>query len=134
MLAWATDSYLPYQAWCSAQDRFDPELFRMGDRFSEWLIAHWYDIRANSGRMVFNIFPEHASELKPGQRFNLVLVVDNLGWSFSAILRELFQEHGYFFAYAEPYLAMLPSETEISKKCLLSGAVGYQAIDETMAL
>jgi len=57
-------------------------------------------------------------------------VIDNLGWTFSEMLRDMFQERGYFLAGAEPYLAMLPSETEISKKCLLAGAVGYQAIDD----
>ena len=130
MLAWATESYLPYQAWCDVQEQFDQELYFIGDRFSEWLINHWADIHANSKRMVFNILPNKAIELKQAGRFNLVIVVDNLGWSFSEILRDLFQERGYFFASAEPYLSMLPSETEISKKCLLAGAVGYQAIDD----
>lgn len=130
MLAWATESYLPYQAWCSAQAQFDPELFLIGDRFSEWLVAHWFAVHANSKRMVFNILPDQAAELKQAGRFNLILVVDNLGWSLSAILRDLFQERGYFLSTAEPYLAMLPTETEISKKCLLAGAVGYQALDD----
>ena len=90
----------------------------------------WDDIHANSKHMVFNILSNKAAELKRPGVVNLVLVVDNLGWAFSEMLRDLFQEQGYFLASAEPYLAMLPSETEISKKCLLSGAVGYQAIDD----
>lgn len=129
MLSWATDSYLPYQAWCNAQEQFDPELFVIGDRFSEWLMKSWNNIHANSKRMVFNILPNIAVDLKQTGVVNLLLVVDNLGWAFSKILAELFQEQGYFLANVEPYLAMLPSETEISKKCLLAGEVGYQAID-----
>ena len=130
MLSWATESYLPYQAWCDRQEQFDPDLYAIGDRFSEWLMQNWDSIHANSKRMVFNILPNKAVNLKRDGVVNLVLVVDNLGWTFSEILRDLFQERGYFLAGAEPYLAMLPSETEISKKCLLAGAVGYQAIDD----
>ena len=130
MLAWATESYLPYQAWCNRQEQFDPDLFTIGDRFSEWLMKKWDNIHANSKRMVFNILPNKAVDLKRDGVVNLVLVIDNLGWTFSEMLRDLFQERGYFLAGAEPYLAMLPSETEISKKCLLAGAVGYQAIDD----
>jgi hypothetical protein len=129
MLAWVTDSYLPYQTWCDRQEQFDPDLYMIGDRFSEWLISKWDDLHANSKRMVFNILPMKAAELKKAGVLNLVLVIDNLGWSFSEMLRDIFQEQGYFLASAEPYLAMLPTETEISKKCLLAGAVGYAELD-----
>ncbi len=130
MLSWAIESYLPYQSWCDRQEQFDPDLYVVGDRFSEWLMENWDHIHANSKRMVFNILPNQAVDLKREGVVNLVLVIDNLGWAFSEMLRGLFQERGYFLTGAEPYLAMLPSETEISKKCLLAGAVGYQAIDD----
>jgi hypothetical protein len=131
ILTWATNSYLPYQAWCSAQEQFDPELYAIGDQFSEWLVGHWNDLHANSKRMVFNILPNIAVELSNQEIVNLVLVVDNLGWSLAEILIELFHSEGYFLTAAEPYLAMLPTETEISKKCLLAGEVGYSKINDT---
>ena len=130
MLDWATRSYLPYQAWCSAREQFDPELFTIGDQFSEWLINNWNDIHANSKRMVFNILPNIGAELNNSQRVNLMVAVDNLAWSFAENLRDLFQEKGFYLLNAEPHLAMLPTETETSKKCLLSGAVGYTDIDD----
>ena len=129
MLDWATQSYLPYQTWCSTQEDFDKDLYALGDGFSAWLMEHWNDIHANSGRMVFNILPKIASEFSDQERVHLILVVDNLGWLFSETLGQLFQEKGFYLNDAEPYLAMLPTETEISKKCLLSGAVGYTTID-----
>ncbi len=130
MLVWAVNAYLPYQAWCDAHDQFEPELYQLGDIFSQWLMSRWDNLHANSRRMVFNILPNKAAELKQPGAVNLVLVIDNLGWSFSAMLQDLFLERGFFLSSSEPYLAMLPSETEISKKCLLSGAVGYQSIDD----
>ena len=130
MFNWVVSTYLPYQAWCDAHDQFEPELYQIGDIFSQWLMSHWNNLHANSKRLVFNILPNKAAELKQPGKVNLVLVVDNLGWSFSGMLQDLFLERGFFLSTSEPYLAMLPSETEISKKCLLSGAVGYQAIDD----
>ncbi|MFC2029091.1 hypothetical protein ACFLTX_04085, partial [Chloroflexota bacterium] len=130
MLEWAIDTYLPYQAWCSAQEQFDKEVFTLGDQFSEWLMDNWNDIQSNSKRMVFNILPNIASELNDPDLVHLILVVDNLGWSFSKILSGIFQEKGFHLQRSEPYIAMLPTETETSKKCLLSAAVGYTAIDD----
>ena len=130
MISWATESYLPYQAWCSSQEQFELELYQIGDQFSEWLIANWNDLHANSKRMVFNILPNITPILKSPDIVNLVVVVDNLGWSFYEVLVTQFQEEGYYITAADPYLAMLPTETEISKKCLLSGEVGYSRIDK----
>jgi len=130
MLEWATQRYLPYQAWCSAQNQFDLELYAQGDRFSEWLINHWDLITANSGRMVFNILPNLAPHLQEAGAVHLILVVDNLGWTFADILIRQFQDKGCFLTRQEPYLAMLPTETEVSKKCLLAGATGYTSIDD----
>lgn len=129
MLSWTKEAYLPYQAWCDRQEQFDPELYQIGDRFSEWLTNKWDDLLANSKRMVFNILPNKSTELKRKGFVNLILVIDNLAWSFSDILRDLLQDQGYFLAEAEPYLAMLPTGTEISKKCLLAGSVGYSQLD-----
>jgi len=72
MLSWATESYLPYQSWCNRQEQFDPDLYSIGDRFSEWLMKSWDNIHANSKRMVFNILPNKAVDLKRAGVVNLV--------------------------------------------------------------
>lgn len=130
MLDWAIQHYLPYQAWCMENEEFDQGLYALGDVFSEWLVEHWSDLCANSGRIVFNFFPNIANQLRDPQRVNLILVVDNLGWSFAETLIDIFKAHQYYPIRTEPYLAMAPTVTEISKKCLLSGETGYAAIDD----
>lgn len=129
MSAWATQKYLPYQAWCDANNFIDPSLYDMADVFAEWVFANWHEIHANSKRMVFNILPNHASQLGQDGSVNLILVIDNLGWMQVSNLQDLFQELGFYLTLVEPYLSMIPSETEISKKCLLSGSPTYQGID-----
>lgn len=129
MLAWATQKYLPYQAWCDANNFIDPSLYDMADVFASWLYVNWHEIHANSKRMVFNILPNHAGQFGQDGNINLILVIDNLGWMQVSNLQDLFQEQGFYLTLAEPYLSMIPSETEISKKCLLSGSPTYQGID-----
>ena len=130
MLDWATRAYLPYQAWCSSQEEFDKDLYAIGDRFSVWLLEHWSDISVNSGRMVFNVLPRLAAQLHAAHDVHLVLVVDNFGWTFREILADLFREKGFYLMTAEACLAMLPTETEISKKCLLAATAGYTDISD----
>jgi len=129
MITWATQSYLPYQSWCAANNKMDEEVYGLSDEFAQWLYNNWQDIHANSKRMVFNILPNNADRLRPDETINLVLVIDNLWWALIPIVKDLFQMHGFFLSKVEPYLSMLPSETEISKKCLLAGAATYNDID-----
>jgi len=129
MLDWATQKYLPYQSWCDANGIVDETLYALADVFAEWLYDNWHELHANSRRLVFNVLPNHARLLKQDGSVNLILVIDNLGWTLVSTLQDLFQEHGFYRKHAEPYLSMLPSETEISKKCLLAGSPTYQGID-----
>jgi len=129
MITWATQSYLPYQTWCASNNKMNEGIYKLADEFAQWLYNKWQDIRANSKRMVFNILPNNADRLKSDESINLVLVIDNLWWGLVPIIKELFQMHGFFLSKVEPYLSMLPSETEISKKCLLAGTPTYNDID-----
>jgi len=130
MLAWATESYLPYQAWCDKNNKVDPNIYEMADVFATWFMDNWHDIHANSKRMVFNILSNHAKQLAQNGSKNLILVIDNLAWMYVSKVKDLFQENGYYPTSIEPYLSMVPSETEISKKCLLSGSPSYSEIDD----
>ncbi|HQG66785.1 MAG TPA: hypothetical protein PLA32_13510, partial [Smithella sp.] len=129
MVTWATQSYLPYQSWCASNNKMNEGIYKLADEFAQWLYSKWQDIRANSKRMVFNILPNNADRLKSDESINLVLVIDNLWWGLVPIIKDLFQMYGFFLSKVEPYLSMLPSETEISKKCLLAGTPTYNDID-----
>lgn len=129
MLVWATEKYLPYQSWCDKNNVVDLRIYELSELFSNWVAENWHEIHSNSKHMVFNIFPNHAKDFQQDDKINLVLVIDNLGWNMASDLEQLFLEQNFNILVREPYLSMLPSETEISKKCLLSGAPTYAGID-----
>lgn len=120
---------MPYFAWADANKRLDAQLFSLADEFAHWLYVNWEVLRHDSNQLVFHILPNHVARFSEPGKVNLVIIVDNLGWQYVSFVKELFQEIGFASVQTEPYFAMLPSSTEISKKCLLSGEAAYAAID-----
>lgn len=131
MLKWATEEYLPYQSFCDKNNILDESLYPMSIVFSDWLVDNWIEINANSHRLVFNIFPNIANDFNQDNTINLVLVIDNLAWMMASDLEALLRQNDFNLISKQPYLSMLPSETEVSKKCLLAGTPTYKDIDES---
>jgi len=131
MMEWATRLYLPYFVWADRNEQIDKQLHEISDRYAEWLYSNWEELRANSKRIVYNILPNYFDDFKSSVTKNLMIIIDNLGWRYAAFLKELFQNSGYGLVQMKPYISMLPSSTEISKKCMLAGSPTYNEIDNT---
>jgi hypothetical protein len=52
----------------------------------------------------------------------LFIVIDNFNYKFLDYLKRRFENAGFYPATTKPYLSMLPSCTEVSKKCLFTGS------------
>ncbi|MFA7290305.1 MAG: hypothetical protein WC055_15630, partial [Melioribacteraceae bacterium] len=72
----------------------------------------------------------NASAFDNPDKINIVLIVDNLSFSHSKLIQDLFADKIIHMTSSEPYLSMIPSETETSKKCLLAGKSNYSEIDQ----
>jgi hypothetical protein len=129
MIRWATDMYIPFFVWAESNGFCTEELFLKADLFSQWLYNNWEDLRANWKKLVFNVLPNHYHVFQNQETVNLLLIIDNLGWKYAETLKDLFQKAGFGVTEMEAYLSMLPTETELSKKCLLSGVPRYNEID-----
>ncbi|MFC1533223.1 hypothetical protein ACFL7M_07660 [Thermodesulfobacteriota bacterium] len=131
MMEWATRNYLPYFVWADKNEQIDDQLLETSDRYAEWLYSNWEELRANSKRIVYNILPNYFDDFKSSATKNLMIIIDNLGWRYAAFLKDFFQNSGYGLVQMKPYISMLPSSTEISKKCMLAGSPNYNEIDNT---
>lgn len=128
-LDWVIKSYMPFYAWSDNNNLLKEDLFEIGDRFSSWIYENWVSIKTSSKKMVFNILPNNYNEFKNPDTIDLFIVIDNLSWINIETLKRLLEDIGLGIVKIEPYISMLPSETEISKKCLLSGETRYNDID-----
>lgn len=129
MINWATKAYMPFLMWADSNNFLDNELIAQGDIFSQWLYKNWEDLRSNSKSIVFNILPNNTVTFQNTDVVNLFIIIDNFGWRYVKTLKDQFQAVGLVSTQTKPYLSMLPTVTEFSKKCLLEGKSEYIDID-----
>jgi hypothetical protein len=127
---WLVHKYLPYQNWLLRNNVYQEDFIRIGDSFSDWLYTNWEDIKTNSMSLVSNWLYRNASAFGNKDKINIVLIVDNLCYFHSKSIEDLFADKDIHLISSEPYLSMIPSETETSKKCLLAGKSNYREIDQ----
>jgi hypothetical protein len=116
-LGWAVEHYLPYRFWLEEIGRHDGEIAAHADAYAEWLYTSYPKLRLTCPRMVYRGLLALRDRLA-GPDPVLVLVLDNLNYKFHPDLVRYLQAQGFFAERSIPRLAMLPSCTEVSKKCL----------------
>lgn len=128
MIDWVVIEYFPYYEWSLASSRNFQILEPLSIIFSDWFYKNFENIKYNSGKMLYNFVPNNFEEFIDLQQMDVVLIVDNLPWFLSGILKNALAKNGYNLGSSSAYLAHLPSVTEYSKKCLLSGSPNYTEI------
>ena len=119
-LDWAVEHYLPYRFWLEEIGQHDEEIAAQADAYADWLYTHYAELRPNSPRTVYQgLLALHDRLTGPAPV--LIVVVDNLNYKFHPDLVRYLQDQGFFAEEPVPHLAMLPSCTEVSKKCLFIG-------------
>jgi len=119
-LDWAVEHYLPYRFWLEEVGQHDREIAAQADAYSEWLYAQYPALRLTYPRMIYQGLLSLRNRLTSAAPV-LVVVADNLNYKFLPDLLRYLQSQGFFAEQPIPHLAMLPSCTEISKKCLFIG-------------
>ncbi|HUS70961.1 MAG TPA: hypothetical protein VM075_09345, partial [Anaerolineae bacterium] len=119
-LDWAVEHYLPYRFWLEEIGQYDEGIAAQADAYAEWLYAHYPALRLTYPRMVYQGLLTLRDRLA-GRAPILIVVVDDLNDKFLPDLARYLQAQGFFAGQSIPHLAMLPSCTEVSKKCLFTG-------------
>jgi len=119
-LDWAVEHYLPYRFWLEEIGQYDEEIAAQADAYAEWLYVHYPALRLTYPRMAYQGLLALRDRLS-GPAPVLVVVADNLNGKFLPDLARYLQAQGFFAGQSVPHLAMLPSCTEVSKKCLFTG-------------
>ncbi|RLC91048.1 MAG: hypothetical protein DRI77_14280, partial [Chloroflexi bacterium] len=119
-LDWAVEHYLPYRFWLEEIGQHDEEIAAQADAYADWLYAHYPALRLTYPKMVYHGLLALHDRLN-GPAPVLVVVVDNLNHKFHPDLVRYLRAQGFFVEQSIPHLAMLPSCTEVSKKCLFIG-------------
>ena len=120
MLEWVTREYSAYHFWLEETDREGLEVSKQSELYSDWLYTQFVNIRSNFQNKVYRILP-NIMNICASDKCILVLVVDNFNYKFVGVLTSLLQMQGVRLIQDTPHFSMIPSDTEVSKSCLLSG-------------
>ena len=119
-LHWALDDYLPYRFWLEEVGRQDEEVSEFSSQYSDWLYGNFAKLAGSYKNLVYRIIPNCADQIAADDPV-LLVVIDNFNYKFFSDFRQFMRDLAYFCETPEPYLSMLPSATEVSKKCLSVG-------------
>lgn len=119
---WAVHDYLPYRFWLEENNLTDKEINHYSSMYGDWLYENFTVLRSTHQFIVYRVISNVVHQLMNNQNVTLFIVIDNFNYKHLHILKELFKTKGYLPMHKEtPYLSMIPSETEVSKRCIFSG-------------
>lgn len=128
-ICWLKEEYLPFFSWADRNDKLDEKIYELGDNFSKYIYNNWERITSNSKKMIFDYIPNNYDNFSQTNKISIILIIDNLLFRYLKYIKKGMFREGFVLEKQELYLSMIPSITEISKKCLLSGKSEYKNID-----
>lgn len=120
-MRWATEEYLPYRFWQENTGQIDDEIIEFASQYADWLHGSFGKLRYNSPSMAWRAMLGLKDEIKAHSGPVLVIVADNLNAKFHPDLQAQMQRQGYYEHSLAYCFSMLPSCTEVSKKCVITG-------------
>ncbi len=120
-LHWATKEYLPYRFWLENTETITNEIGDLAGLYSDWLYSNYNQLRYNSEHMAWRVVNNLVDKLKNHAGPILVIMLDNLNLKFYPVIRRQLHSKGLLEQEYHTCISMLPSTTEISKKCIIMG-------------
>ncbi|MEA2066247.1 MAG: PglZ domain-containing protein [Thermotogota bacterium] len=120
-LNWAINEYLPYQFWLEERNEYDKEIASFSERFADWFYKNFITLRTSFPRVLHNVVPHICHEIRASEGISVFVVIDNFNFKYMRNLESLLKQRGFFCKEPQGYFSMIPTETEVCKKCLLSG-------------
>lgn len=120
-LDWSVKEYLPYRFWLENTSQLDDQIGNLAGKYSDWLFAHYGELLYNSNHMAWKALLGLREKIKSHPGPVLIVMIDNFNLKYYQILQQLLQQQGFFEQEMQPCLSMLPTFTEVSKKCIITG-------------
>ena len=120
-IKWAINEYLPYQFWLEERNRYDEKIASFSEKFGDWFYENFIELKTSFPRVLHKAVPNICHEIRDSEGISLFLVIDNFNFKYIGDLQFLLNQRGFFCEEPQGYFSMIPTETEVCKKCLFSG-------------
>lgn len=121
---WVVNSYLPYRYWMIMNDQVDEELEQICQIYEDWLYSSYPKLLSRPEQFVYGSY-KHIDALLE-RHLVLWVLIDNFPFFFQEFLVKHLREYGFRIEKIDRQFAMLPSETNISRKSALTGRLPGQ--------
>jgi hypothetical protein len=118
---WAVNEYLPYRFWLENTSKLNDQIGELAGKYSDWLFTHYGNLIYNSEYMAWKAMRGLRKQIKSHSGPVLIVMIDNFNLKHYPILRHQLHEQGFFEQSLQYCLSMLPTFTEVSKKCIITG-------------
>lgn len=119
-MKWAKETYLPYRFWLEKIGKTDENADKFSEQYGEWVFSRYAQIVINEDRVMHKILPKVISEMKEKQHA-LFVILDNFNYKFAENLCSYMAENEFIVKEEFPVLAMIPTDTAISKRAFFLG-------------
>jgi len=120
-LKWAVEEYLPYRFWLESMGKLDDQIGELAGKYADWLYANYGQLLFNSNRMAWKAVLNLKEKLKAHSGPILIVMADNLNVKFYPLFQRQLQLQGFYEQDGDYCISMLPSFTEVGKKCVITG-------------
>ena len=119
-MKWAVEIYFPYKFWLEKIDKSDETADKFSEQYGEWVFSRYAHIVINEDRIIYKILPKVIGEMKE-KPHALFVILDNFNYKFVGNLCSYMAENEFVVKEECPVLAMIPTDTAISKRAFFLG-------------
>ncbi|MGB4660511.1 MAG: hypothetical protein WBI07_15150 [Mobilitalea sp.] len=119
-LKWAKENYLPYKFWLENTNKTNDIVDQYATMYGDWIFEHYDTLIGSYPNMMYKVLPGLKRELVENKH-SLVVILDNFNYKLQEELQAIMQKNGFGMTYERPVLAMIPTETKISKRAFFTG-------------
>ena len=117
---WAVDEYFPYRRWQTLNQRYDPELEKDVQWFSDWYTNEYASVHHDGALSLVHTLTQWRDAIV-GDDLSIIIMVDCLPVAFWHILESAFAGTGFHRHSIDYRFAPLPTDTEHSKARVIDG-------------
>ena len=120
-IRWAVEEYLPYRFWLESLGELNDGIGELAGKYADWLYSNYGWLLFNSPRMAWRAVFDLKDKMRAHSGPVLMVMVDNLNPKFYPLLQNQLHQQGFYEQDFNYCVSMLPSFTEVGKKCVLTG-------------
>jgi hypothetical protein len=120
-MEWASQSYLPYRFWLENTGKLDNEIAEIAGIYSDWFYKKFGSMKFSSKHMAWKWLLDQSKKWDQQTSPILIVMADNLNTKFYSDMQQQLKVQGFYEQQLDYCFSMIPSCTEVSKKCIITG-------------